>query len=186
MRCSRARPRSPARCSGCRPTAALANGESVDSAFGMLHGLYWLASNMAEQRPLALLVDDLHWADAETLRFLNYLAPRLDGLALVLVGSARPEEMPAGELPRLATAPETTLVRPQPLSEEGTARLCERRLGREVAPEFAARLPRGHRRQPLLPRGAAARRGRTRPGAGCRGRRQRARPRSGRGGPGGV
>ena len=64
---------------------------AVDATFGILHGLYWLAANIAEERPLALLVDDLQWADAETLRFLNYLAPRLDGMALALVASTRPE-----------------------------------------------------------------------------------------------
>ena len=33
---------------------------------------------------MALLVDDLHWSDAESLRFLNYLAPRLDGLCVAV------------------------------------------------------------------------------------------------------
>ncbi len=111
---------------------------AVDAAFSILHGLYWLAANIAEERPLALLVDDLQWADAETLRFLNYLAPRLDGIALALVASTRPEASRSGELPRLAAAPETTVLRPRPLSPEGAARLCERLLGRAVAPEFAA------------------------------------------------
>ena len=111
---------------------------AVDAAFSILHGLYWLAANIAEERPLALLVDDLQWADAETLRFLNYLAPRLDGIALALVASTRPEASRSGELPRLATAPETTVLRPRPLSPEAAARLCEQLLGRAVAPEFAA------------------------------------------------
>src|SRR3954454_24669826 len=29
----------------------------------LLHGLYWLASNLAEPRPLLLVVDDAGWAD---------------------------------------------------------------------------------------------------------------------------
>ena len=40
----------------------------------------------------ALAVDDLHWADAESLRFFNYLAPRLDGLPLAVFASARSGE----------------------------------------------------------------------------------------------
>ena len=52
---------------------------SSEGDFAFLHGLYWLVSNLAEERPLLLCVDDVHWADAESLRFLNYLAPRLDG-----------------------------------------------------------------------------------------------------------
>ena len=41
----------------------------------MLHGLYWLLNNVADERPLALAVDDVHWSDPESLRFFNYLAP---------------------------------------------------------------------------------------------------------------
>ena len=46
----------------------------------MLHGLYWLLNNLADGAPIVLAVDDLQWSDTESLRFLNYLAPRLDGL----------------------------------------------------------------------------------------------------------
>ena len=111
---------------------------SSDSAFAMLHGLYWLLNNVADDAPVALCVDDLHWADTESLRFLNFLAPRLDGLPVALLASARPGERDAGELHRLAAAPETRVLRPPPLTAEATARLCERRLGAEVSDEFAA------------------------------------------------
>ena len=47
-----------------------------------LHGLYWLTANLAAERPLLVLVDDLHWADLASLRWLAYLAQRLDGLAV--------------------------------------------------------------------------------------------------------
>ena len=46
-----------------------------------LHGLFWLVSNLAEREPLMLVVDDAHWADHPSLRFLAYLARRLSGLA---------------------------------------------------------------------------------------------------------
>ena len=64
----------------------------------MLHGLYWLVNNLAADEPVALIVDDLHWADPETLRFLVYLAPRLDGLAVALLATTRPGEGDADEL----------------------------------------------------------------------------------------
>jgi DNA-binding CsgD family transcriptional regulator len=110
---------------------------SADSSFSMLHGLYWLLNNLTDEEPLALSVDDLQWSDAESLRFLNYLAPRLDGLPVAILASARTDETATADLVRLAAAPETTLLRPQPLSVEGTAALCERRLGAPVAGEFA-------------------------------------------------
>ena len=46
---------------------------------------------------------------------------------------------------------------PRPLSIEATATLCERRLGDGRGGRVRGGLPRGHRRQPLLPRGAPAR-----------------------------
>jgi DNA-binding CsgD family transcriptional regulator len=109
-----------------------------DGAFSMLHGLYWLLNNIADERPVALAVDDLQWSDAESLRFFTYLAPRLDGLRLAVLASTRSGETVSADLARLAAGPETTVLRPRPLSTGGIVRLCERRLGAEVAPEFAA------------------------------------------------
>src|SRR5690349_7503124 len=59
----------------------------------VLHGLYWLTANLPG--PLGILVDDLHWADPASLRFIGYLAHRVDGLSVVLVAAARPSDQPA-------------------------------------------------------------------------------------------
>jgi DNA-binding CsgD family transcriptional regulator len=120
------------------PDVAPAKAASPDSAFSMLHGLYWLINNIADEGPVALCVDDLHWTDSESLRFLNFLAPRLDGLPLAILATTRPGERDAGELARLTAAPETRVLRPEPLSAEATAALCRRRLGPEVSAEFTA------------------------------------------------
>src|SRR4029453_7423696 len=90
-------------------------GPSTDVAFSMLHGLYWLLSNVTEDGPVALSVDDLQWADAESLRLLVYLAPRLDGLPLAVLGATRAGAADA-DLARLPAAPETTVLRPRPLT----------------------------------------------------------------------
>jgi DNA-binding CsgD family transcriptional regulator len=120
------------------PTVAPQPLSSADSSFAMLHGLYWLLGNLADERPVALSIDDLHWADPDSLRFLNYLSPRLDGLALLVLASTRSREA-VTDLARLAAGPETTVLRPQPLSLDATATLCERRLvGPGVEPEFSA------------------------------------------------
>ena len=87
---------------------------------------------------MPLCVDDLHWSDTESLRFLNYLAPRLDGLALAVFASARTREHVTADLARLAAAPETRLLRLEPLSIEATAKLCAARLGTESTRDFAA------------------------------------------------
>ena len=70
----------------------------------MLHGLYWLLNNLADGGPVALSVDDLHWSDRESLRFLNYLTPRLDGLCVVVLASTRSGGWPT-DLARLAASP---------------------------------------------------------------------------------
>ncbi len=50
-----------------------------------LHGLYWLSANLAEERPLVLSIDDVHWCDPPTMRFLVYLAQRIQELPIVVV-----------------------------------------------------------------------------------------------------
>src|SRR5439155_11306626 len=79
-------------CAGAAGLAAPLFGESGlaevpasgDVPFAMLHGLYWLAANAALAQPTLLLVDDLHWGDAPSLRWLTYVARRLEGLRLMI------------------------------------------------------------------------------------------------------
>jgi DNA-binding CsgD family transcriptional regulator len=115
-----------------------ASAPSATSTFSMLHGLYWLFSNVADEGPLAVVVDDIHWSDAESLRFLTYLAPRLSGLPVAVLASTRSGESITDDVARLAAGPETTVVRPRALSTGATATLCKRALGSDVSPEFAA------------------------------------------------
>lgn len=111
---------------------------ATDSTFSVLHGLYWLVNNLTREGPVVFCIDDLQWADVASLHFLGHLAPRLDGLSLAVIASVRSPENTTPDLARLFTAPETTVVRPQPLSVEAVATLCERRLGEIPAPDFAA------------------------------------------------
>ena len=61
---------------------------------------------------MAVFVDDLHWSDTESLRLLNYVAPRLDGLRLAVLASTRSGEHVRVDLARLAAGPETMALRP--------------------------------------------------------------------------
>jgi len=36
-----------------------------DAAFAVMHGLYWLAANIASTGPLLIAVDVAHWADVQ-------------------------------------------------------------------------------------------------------------------------
>jgi DNA-binding CsgD family transcriptional regulator len=61
-----------------------------DPGYALHHGLYWLASNLAADSPLFLVVDDLQWCDAPSVRTLAFIARRLEGLPLSLVLATRP------------------------------------------------------------------------------------------------
>jgi DNA-binding CsgD family transcriptional regulator/tetratricopeptide (TPR) repeat protein len=99
--------------------------EGGEAAFGALHGLHWLTVNLADRGPLMLAVDDAQWADAPSLRFLSYLAGRLDGLPVVLVAAGRmPDPEAASPLWRQLAEDESGLaLRLRPLSEQATADL---------------------------------------------------------------
>ena len=56
----------------------------------VIHALYWLALNASERAPLFIAVDDAHWADEPSLRFMAYMAERIDSMPAVLVAALRP------------------------------------------------------------------------------------------------
>ncbi len=109
-----------------------------DPTAAALHGLYWLTANLAGRAPLLVAVDDLHWCDAASLRFLVYLARRVEELPiLVLVASRPPAEAHAPELvDALATDPVVLRIEPAPLSEAAVAGVVRERLGVEASVEF--------------------------------------------------
>jgi predicted ATPase len=76
------------------PVFGLSDGEGggTPSEFATLHGLYWLLANLSDGGPLLLLVDDAHWADQASLRFLAFLASRLLELPVLLTLYARADE----------------------------------------------------------------------------------------------
>ncbi len=63
-----------------------------DRMFALLHGLWWLTAELAEERPLLLMVDDAQWADGPSLRFFDFLGRRLDGLPVAICIAVRPGE----------------------------------------------------------------------------------------------
>jgi predicted ATPase len=49
-----------------------------------MHGLHWLTARLAERGPLVLMLDDAHWADEMSLRFVLYLIRRLGDLPVLV------------------------------------------------------------------------------------------------------
>ena len=105
-----------------------------------LHGLFWLAVNLAEREPLALAVDDLHWCDAGSLRWLGYLLGRLEGLSILVLSAFRPAEpgSDAELLAALAAEPAAAVVRPARLSRSAAATLVRAELSAHADDDFCA------------------------------------------------
>ena len=109
-----------------------------EGLFRVLHGLYWLTVNLSSERALLLVVDDLHWCDSASLRFLAYLARRLDELPVVLVASVRSSEPDADQaiLEELLSEPSAQMLMPGPLTTAAVAELVRERLGENVEAAF--------------------------------------------------
>ncbi len=110
------------------------------AGFEALHSLYWLVVNIADQAPLLVLVNDCQWADRESLRFLAYLAQRIEGLPVTMLLTGRPPDVGGDEAGalwvQLASRPAAAALYPRPLSQSAAVTMTRERLGAEAAEEF--------------------------------------------------
>jgi DNA-binding CsgD family transcriptional regulator len=104
----------------------------ADPSFGVLHGLYWLVAGLAAGRPQLLVVDDLHWADGASVRFMEFLVNRIDAVPALLLAAQRP-----GAGGALRGAPVASSIELSPLSSEATAAVVAEHSGESVSASFA-------------------------------------------------
>jgi tetratricopeptide (TPR) repeat protein len=106
--------------------------KSRDRHYPTVHALFWLIRHITRSElcdggssSLVLLVDDGHWIDGPSLRFLAYLSERLADLPIAIVIAARPGELAADRsaLSALRRAAGGTLLQPAPLSPEAVTDL---------------------------------------------------------------
>ena len=123
----------------------------------VLYGLYWLTADMAQRAPLLIAVDDLHWADPPSLRFVGHLARRLDGLRVLLAVTVREPRAGSSQdkvlTATLATQPGVRTVRPTALSAGACERLAAAALGGTPAVPFTTACIELTGGNPLLLRG---------------------------------
>ncbi len=108
-----------------------------DPGYALQHGIYWLASNLSAESPLALVIDDLQWCDAPSARALAFIARRLEGQPLGLILATRP--LDPGLTPATATLvadPSVELLRPSPLTRTAVRALVSSRLPGEPHDSF--------------------------------------------------
>ena len=114
------------------PTAAPADGRADAAGTGAV--LAAALGRLAADGPLAVVVDDAHWADLASLRALTFAIRRLGDPPVVIAITCRTDgldRMPPGLLARAdATAGRVTLG---PLDRAAIAELGERAYGRPLS-----------------------------------------------------
>jgi DNA-binding CsgD family transcriptional regulator len=118
------------------PTGEHAHVDGVDRRYETLHRLFTRIAEMASERPAALLIDDLHWADGPSVHLAHFLLRRLHAVSVCLVLAARPAGEWAVPSLRDELASDVTVIRMRPLSPAAAGRLAEEALARTCDPEF--------------------------------------------------
>jgi len=127
-----------------RRAVALFDGSIADAAaeesshYAIIHGLFSMLRQLAgpatdeadgsEQGALALLIDDAHWSDVPSLRFLAYLAERIGQLPIAIVLTTQQGD--AGAEPKalasLRRAAQGSVLRTGPLSVAAVTTIVQR------------------------------------------------------------
>lgn len=110
---------------------------------------------LAAPPPFIILIDDLQWCDQETLTWLHFLLRFDPTERLLIVGTARQEELLADHpvrtfLLQVGTVVSVAEIPLQPLDVEDTARLAAQVLGQELQTDTALRLYRETEGNPLF------------------------------------
>jgi predicted ATPase len=71
------------------------DGPPAQTAFGLMQAIARLLTAAAHARPLVLLLDDLHWADPDTLELLWFVTRDLTAAPLAALATYRPEDVGA-------------------------------------------------------------------------------------------
>lgn len=105
--------------------------------------LWHFLAGLARLRPVLLILEDLQWADEATVQTLCYIATHLSATPVLVIGTARSEEIPPDQREVLGRLGDTELQRLSlsPLSRTDTGRLAGQILGwLSPAPAFVDRL----------------------------------------------
>jgi DNA-binding CsgD family transcriptional regulator len=107
------------------PLFGLCEGPPEADPAAVQHGLYRLTLNLARRTPLLLVIDDVQWADPASLRWVLYLARRIEHAPVCVLLARRPGELDAPEdlLRQLLAEPAVAKLELGPLSQGACERL---------------------------------------------------------------
>jgi DNA-binding CsgD family transcriptional regulator len=105
----------------------------ADAGFAVAHSFYWAVVGLSDLGPLALVVDDVQWADAMSLRVLAFLLKRAHELPLLMVLARRvtADGVESDALSAVLSGP-ASVIRPAPLSGYAIRALLGEALKREL------------------------------------------------------
>ncbi len=107
------------------------SGSAANWADRYYRVLRWLQVRVGS--PVFLGIDDLHWADADSVALMSFLCRRMDGARFGLVASMRPWPAAAREaVAGLVEDGHGVVFRLLPLSQRAAGALLEARVGRRV------------------------------------------------------
>ncbi|SEG87913.1 regulatory protein, luxR family [Thermomonospora echinospora] len=113
----------------------LLSGAAVDAVATQCYRV-WRRLRAWPDGPVLLVIDDLHWADADSLTLLSFLCRRLGSSRVALVAALRPWPPSALDISRdLGDGGYARIIELEPLSERAAAQLLARRAGREPSAE---------------------------------------------------
>jgi DNA-binding CsgD family transcriptional regulator len=120
--------------------------------FVVIHRLYSAVADLAERAPVLLAVDDAQWSDLPSLRWLSYLARRVEALPVLVLVAVREGEpgAPRALLDELRDVPDAIRLRPAPLSLDASATLVREHLDASAAPAFCEACHHASGGNPLL------------------------------------
>lgn len=113
--------------------------EVAQARFRLFDAVNTFWQRAAQQHPLLLILDNLHWADASSLRLLEFLAPDLCGSRILLLVTYRDVELSrqhplSATLGELARQPRFERLRLSGLTHAETAHMMELAGGATLAP----------------------------------------------------
>ena len=115
---------------GSRLPSPLGDGEAATSQAALFARVRDFLGVLSAERPLVLLLDDLHWADPASLDLLRTLARHVAGLSLLLLATYRSDEVTrrhplAQLLPALVREAHAARLDLRPLDDEAMRGLLQ-------------------------------------------------------------
>jgi len=107
----------------------------------MLHGVGEFIERAANNQPMVLTFEDLHWADESTLLLLRHIGDRAASIPVLVIGTFRDDELEPGRPLTKAIGPlfrdvGATDLRPNLLTRDEVKTVLAARAGSEAPPEL--------------------------------------------------